>query len=209
MQTNYLNHLLFHVHWFIDWCLYTWLYTWQYTSNGGNMCRVESYSCKMAGNEKRHYRNFTAGTSPSDLQALSPPQSIIRGGYYRYAINVHELWASTPFFINYWITGNIVTFSIFNLFFIPSLLLLFSLLQFIRAKRWWWRSYSFVWHNQPKNLILLNCHSERIISAWLWFQQRKKRWVQQRTKCIGEATVNSSHTYFFFSLSYSLVRVFL
>jgi len=41
--------------------------------------RVESYSCKMAGSDKRLYKTMHAeeGTSPNDLQALSPPQSII------------------------------------------------------------------------------------------------------------------------------------
>ena len=40
--------------------------------------RVESYSCKMAGNDKRLYKimNSGSGTSPNDLQALSPPQGI-------------------------------------------------------------------------------------------------------------------------------------
>lgn len=41
--------------------------------------RIESYSCKMAGNDKQFYKRFTAeqGTSPQDLQALSPPQASI------------------------------------------------------------------------------------------------------------------------------------
>lgn len=40
-------------------------------------CRIESYSCKMAGNEKQLYKRFNAehGVTPNDLQALSPPQS--------------------------------------------------------------------------------------------------------------------------------------
>lgn len=39
--------------------------------------RIESYSCKMAGNDKQFYKRFNAeqGTTPQDLQALSPPQS--------------------------------------------------------------------------------------------------------------------------------------
>ncbi|KAL5022292.1 hypothetical protein ScPMuIL_001447 [Solemya velum] len=39
--------------------------------------RIESYSCKMAGNDKRLYKtlNNEGGNSPSDLQALAPPQS--------------------------------------------------------------------------------------------------------------------------------------
>lgn len=41
--------------------------------------RIESYSCKMVGNDKRLFKqslNSEPGTSPHDLQALSPPQSI-------------------------------------------------------------------------------------------------------------------------------------
>ncbi|XP_077993650.1 repressor of RNA polymerase III transcription MAF1 homolog [Glandiceps talaboti] len=38
--------------------------------------RVESYSCKMAGNDKRLFKIMsTEGQSPHDLQALSPPQT--------------------------------------------------------------------------------------------------------------------------------------
>lgn len=38
--------------------------------------RIESYSCKMAGGDKALYKRFNAvGVNPSDLQALSPPQS--------------------------------------------------------------------------------------------------------------------------------------
>ncbi|RWS05780.1 repressor of RNA polymerase III transcription MAF1-like protein [Dinothrombium tinctorium] len=41
--------------------------------------RVESYSCKMAGGDKRLYKRMHAepGTSPNDLQALSPPQTTV------------------------------------------------------------------------------------------------------------------------------------
>src|SRR2546421_8480990 len=40
--------------------------------------RVESYSCKMAGGDKKLFKTMNAdsGTSPNDLQALSPPQSV-------------------------------------------------------------------------------------------------------------------------------------
>ncbi|XP_076357865.1 repressor of RNA polymerase III transcription Maf1 [Tachypleus tridentatus] len=40
--------------------------------------RIESYSCKMAGGDKRLFKSMNAdpGTSPHDLQALSPPQSV-------------------------------------------------------------------------------------------------------------------------------------
>ncbi|CAG4998273.1 unnamed protein product [Parnassius apollo] len=39
--------------------------------------RVESYSCKMAGNEKAFYKRFTAdGETTHNLQALSPPEGV-------------------------------------------------------------------------------------------------------------------------------------
>lgn len=40
--------------------------------------RLESYSCKMAGSDKRLYKAISSdgGFSPNDLQALSPPQSV-------------------------------------------------------------------------------------------------------------------------------------
>lgn len=39
--------------------------------------RIESYSCKMAGNDKQLYKRFISSEqSPSDLQALSPPQTL-------------------------------------------------------------------------------------------------------------------------------------
>jgi hypothetical protein len=39
--------------------------------------RIESYSCKMAGNDKQLYKRFiSAEQSASDLQALSPPQTL-------------------------------------------------------------------------------------------------------------------------------------
>jgi hypothetical protein len=39
-------------------------------------CRIESYSCKMAGNDKKLYKMLNQeGHSPNDLQALSPPQT--------------------------------------------------------------------------------------------------------------------------------------
>lgn len=57
--------------------------------------RVESYSCKMAGSDKRLYKTMTSesGTDPHQLQTLSPPQSTTScysmsptkgGGIYRY-----------------------------------------------------------------------------------------------------------------------------
>ena len=52
--------------------------------------RIESYSCKMAGNDKQLYKRFNAeqGFTPHDLQALSPPQTSLgtspAQGYFRY-----------------------------------------------------------------------------------------------------------------------------
>lgn len=41
--------------------------------------RIESYSCKMAGGEKALYKRFNSeGSTPHDLQALSPPQGYSR-----------------------------------------------------------------------------------------------------------------------------------
>lgn len=41
--------------------------------------RIESYSCKMAGTDKQLYKRFNSeqGTTPHDLQALSPPQTAL------------------------------------------------------------------------------------------------------------------------------------
>jgi len=40
--------------------------------------RIESYSCKMAGNDKRLFKSLSQATAnPKDLQALSPPQSVL------------------------------------------------------------------------------------------------------------------------------------
>ncbi|CAH1780507.1 unnamed protein product [Owenia fusiformis] len=41
--------------------------------------RVESYSCKMAGNDKKLFKMIQSedGLAPNDLQALSPPQSTL------------------------------------------------------------------------------------------------------------------------------------
>lgn len=43
------------------------------------IARIESYSCKMVGQDKRLYKTMNAetGTGPHDLQALSPPQSAL------------------------------------------------------------------------------------------------------------------------------------
>ena len=41
--------------------------------------RLESYSCKMAGNDKRLFKTIShePGMAPNDLQALSPPQGML------------------------------------------------------------------------------------------------------------------------------------
>lgn len=42
--------------------------------------RIESYSCKMVAADKALYKRFTAeihGVGPHDLQALSPPQTLM------------------------------------------------------------------------------------------------------------------------------------
>jgi hypothetical protein len=40
--------------------------------------RIESYSCKLAGNDKQLYKRFITPEQPSnDLQALSPPQTFM------------------------------------------------------------------------------------------------------------------------------------
>jgi hypothetical protein len=51
-------------------------------------CRIESYSCKLAGHEKQLYKRFhsEAGAGPHDLQVLSAPQTALAvsptGGYF-------------------------------------------------------------------------------------------------------------------------------
>ncbi|XP_068698968.1 repressor of RNA polymerase III transcription MAF1 homolog isoform X1 [Montipora foliosa] len=48
------------------------------TMNTGNSQidgRIESYSCKMAGGDKKLYKTLNEGTGPNELQALSPPQN--------------------------------------------------------------------------------------------------------------------------------------
>lgn len=38
-------------------------------------CRIESYSCKMAGDDKHMFKQFCQEGEPHVLEALSPPQS--------------------------------------------------------------------------------------------------------------------------------------
>nr|CAG4641156.1 EOG090X0C93 [Eulimnadia texana] len=58
--------------------------------------RIESYSCKLAGNDKQLYKRFNAtpGTNPNDLQILSAPQSSLAvsptGGYYSRSMSGDE-----------------------------------------------------------------------------------------------------------------------
>ncbi|KAJ6648226.1 Repressor of RNA polymerase III transcription MAF1 like, partial [Pseudolycoriella hygida] len=49
------------------------------TGDGAIYGRIESYSCKMIGAEKVLYKRFaeTSGVGPHDLQALSPPQTLM------------------------------------------------------------------------------------------------------------------------------------
>jgi hypothetical protein len=50
-----------------------------HTGDATLMGRIESYSCKMAGNDKQQYKRFLSSeqASSSDLQALSPPQTLV------------------------------------------------------------------------------------------------------------------------------------
>ncbi|XP_066991735.1 repressor of RNA polymerase III transcription MAF1 homolog [Anabrus simplex] len=54
--------------------------------------RIESYSCKMAGDAKQLYKKFNAeqGATPHDLQALSPPQTGLGAspGQYQYSRSI-------------------------------------------------------------------------------------------------------------------------
>lgn len=58
--------------------------------------RIESYSCKMAGNDKQLYKRFNAeqGYTPHDLQALSPPQTSLgtspAQGYFSRSVSGDE-----------------------------------------------------------------------------------------------------------------------
>ncbi|XP_063698527.1 repressor of RNA polymerase III transcription MAF1 homolog [Culicoides brevitarsis] len=47
------------------------------TGDTSMFARIESYSCKMAGNDKQLYKRFTSESSPNDLEALSPPQTLM------------------------------------------------------------------------------------------------------------------------------------
>lgn len=38
--------------------------------------RVESYSCKLIGNEKSFYKKFAEYGQPNNLEALSPPEGV-------------------------------------------------------------------------------------------------------------------------------------
>ncbi|KAJ8867588.1 hypothetical protein PR048_031390 [Dryococelus australis] len=63
--------------------------------NTCSCCRIESYSCKMAGNDKQLYKRFNSeqGVTPHDLQALSPPQispGVSPGCQYSHSISGDE-----------------------------------------------------------------------------------------------------------------------
>lgn len=47
------------------------------TGDSAIFARIESYSCKMAGNDKALYKRFTSESSPNELEALSPPQTLM------------------------------------------------------------------------------------------------------------------------------------
>ncbi|XP_037778438.1 repressor of RNA polymerase III transcription MAF1 homolog [Penaeus monodon] len=47
------------------------------TVDGCIMGRLESYSCKMVGQEKALYKRFHSFSGVNDMQALSPPQSML------------------------------------------------------------------------------------------------------------------------------------
>ncbi|XP_050724834.1 repressor of RNA polymerase III transcription MAF1 homolog [Eriocheir sinensis] len=47
------------------------------TVDASIMGRLESYSCKMVGQEKALYKRFHSFSGLTDMQALSPPQSIM------------------------------------------------------------------------------------------------------------------------------------
>lgn len=41
------------------------------------LLRIESYSCKMAGDHKKLFKMMNADAGANDLQALSPPRSML------------------------------------------------------------------------------------------------------------------------------------
>lgn len=49
------------------------LYWWAHAAWG--LCRIESYSCKMAGDDKHMFKQFCQEGQPHVLEALSPPQT--------------------------------------------------------------------------------------------------------------------------------------
>ncbi|KAF4524292.1 hypothetical protein B566_EDAN005348 [Ephemera danica] len=72
--------------------------------------RIESYSCKMAGGDKQMYKRFNSeqGMKPHDLQALSPPQTMLAVSPYSYNPDLASdpfgeegsLWSFNYFFYN-------------------------------------------------------------------------------------------------------------
>ena len=41
------------------------------------IARIESYSCKMAGEDKRLFKTMSSEGNPNDLAVLSPPQTLL------------------------------------------------------------------------------------------------------------------------------------
>lgn len=54
--------------------------------------RIESYSCKMAGNDKKLFKLISqeGGVGPLDLQALSPPQTLLSHSPTKYVHHIHS-----------------------------------------------------------------------------------------------------------------------
>ena len=56
--------------------------------------RIESYSCKMAGDDKRLFKTlYTTGASPNELTMLSPPQTFLSAspsGYGNFSADESE-----------------------------------------------------------------------------------------------------------------------
>ncbi|KAL8564629.1 hypothetical protein ACOMHN_032185 [Nucella lapillus] len=59
--------------------------------------RIESYSCKMAGNDKRLYKHLSEENkeAPGGLQALSPPQSIVGSWTYSHSPSSAVVYGSS------------------------------------------------------------------------------------------------------------------
>lgn len=58
-------------------------------------CRIESYSCKMAGDDKHMFKQFCQEGEPHVLEALSPPQSSSAASPSLWV--TPGWWSTTPF----------------------------------------------------------------------------------------------------------------